>query len=254
MRRVSRQGLVVLLFIRTDNQGSTGNLDASDDATAFRHKYRAGNRWKAVELLRHWSSDRQFGAGEGQWKPELTAWSRWFGQAFPREEPLPDVEDDKPTPSKYKYEDLLEYLTKSAGTKGNAVNGKKIFEKANCLKCHKYGKDGEGIGPDLTTLSKRFKRADVLESIYYPSKVISDQYRSTLIVLKSGQQINGLAAPTGDTITVLQSDGSKVTVKKGDIDQQFASLVSVMPEKLLDQLTKEEIADLFAFLESEPKK
>jgi hypothetical protein len=28
--------------------------------------------------------------------------------------------------------------------------------------------------------------------------------------------------------------------------------VSVMPEKLLDPLTKAEIADLFAFLESEP--
>jgi hypothetical protein len=30
--------------------------------------------------------------------------------------------------------------------------------------------------------------------------------------------------------------------------------VSVMPERLLDELTKQEIADLFAFLESEPAK
>ena len=52
---------------------------------------------------------------------------------------------------------------------------------------------------------------------------------------------------------MLQSDGSKVTLKKDEIEQQFASLVSVMPERLLDPLTKEEIADLFAFLESEAK-
>ena len=55
-------------------------------------------------------------------------------------------------------------------------------------------------------------------------------------------------------MTVLQSDGTKVTLSKDDIDQQFASLVSVMPEKLLDALDKQEIADLFAFLESEPAK
>ena len=52
---------------------------------------------------------------------------------------------------------------------------------------------------------------------------------------------------------MLLSDGSKVTIKKDDIDQQFASLVSVMPERLLDVLTKNEIADLFAYMESEPK-
>jgi putative heme-binding domain-containing protein len=231
-----------------------------DDPTAFRavllasRKLDASNRWKAVELLRHWTDNKQFGADKGQWKPELEAWSRWFGQTFPKEPALPDVEGDRPTPSKYAYADLLDYLTRGEGQKGDAKRGRTVFEKALCLKCHKYGKEGEGIGPDLTTLVKRFKRADVLESIYYPSKVISDQYRSTTIVTLKGQRIEGLAAVQGDMITVLQSDGSKVTLRKKDIEQQFASLVSVMPEKLLDPLTRAEIADLFAFLESEPAK
>src|SRR5439155_521077 len=122
-----------------------------------------------------------------------------------------------------------------------------------CAKCHKFGKIGEGVGPDLTTVSKRFKRVDILESTIYPSKVISDQYRSTTIYTTKGQQITGLAAPQGDRVSVLLSDGSKVVLRTEEIDQQFASLVSVMPEKLLDPLSKQEIADLFAFLESEPK-
>jgi putative heme-binding domain-containing protein len=167
---------------------------------------------------------------------------------------LPDVASDKPPESKYKYADLLAFLEKDpAAKKGSPARGRIVFERAQCLKCHKYGKDGEGVGPDLTAVSKRFKRADILESIIYPSKVISDQYRSTFIVTRKGQQFNGLAAPQGDSVTVLQSDGSKVTLKKDEIEQQFASLISVMPERLLDPLTKEEIADLFAFLESEAK-
>jgi putative heme-binding domain-containing protein len=231
-----------------------------DDAMAYRavlesaRKLDAGSRWKAVELLRHWSNDKQFGAEPGQWQPELQAWSRWYVQSFPKEPALPDVEEAKPTPSKYKYDDLLDYLTNGAGKKGDVKQGRLVFEKALCMKCHRYGKEGEGLGPDLTTLSKRFKRADVLESIYYPSKVISDQYRSTTIVTLKGLRITGLAAVQGDTITMLQSDGTKVTLRKRDVEQQYASLVSVMPEKLLDALSKQEIADLVAFLESDPVK
>jgi putative heme-binding domain-containing protein len=213
-----------------------------------------GQRWKAVELLRHWSGGRRFGADEGEWRPELGAWSRWFAQAFPKEPPLPDVAGEKPAESRYKYDELLAYLEKGEGRTGDPARGRVVFEKAQCLKCHKYGKDGEGIGPDLTTLSKRFKRADVLESIIFPSKVISDQYRSTRITTRKGVEITGLAAPQGDLVTVLQSDGSKVTLRRDEIESQFASLVSVMPERLLDPLDKREIADLFAFLESEPPK
>ncbi|HMC90306.1 MAG TPA: HEAT repeat domain-containing protein, partial [Gemmataceae bacterium] len=214
----------------------------------------ARERWKAIELLRHWTNGRRFGADQGDWKPELSAWAKWFVQTFPKEPALPDVASDKPPESKYKYAELLAFLEKDpAAKKGNPARGRIVFEKAQCLKCHKYGRDGEGVGPDLTAVSKRFKRADILESIIYPSKVISDQYRSTFIVTRKGQQFNGLAAPQGDSVTLLQSDGSKVTLKKDEIEQQFASLISVMPERLLDPLTKEEIADLFAFLESEAK-
>jgi putative heme-binding domain-containing protein len=232
-----------------------------DDAAAYRALLLASrgldekSRWKAVELLRHWSGGRSFGADDGDWKPELVAWAKWYGQAFPKEPALPDTGPATAAESKYKYDELLAFVEKDpAGKKGDVARGRQVFEKAQCLKCHKFGKDGEGIGPDLTTLRQRFKRADILESIYYPSKVISDQYRSSVIVTKKGQQLTGLAAPVGDTVTVLQSDGTKVTLRKDEIEQQYASLVSAMPEKLLDPLTKEEIADLFAFLESEPGK
>ena len=107
---------------------------------------------------------------------------------------------------------------------------------------------------DLTTLSKRFKRIDVLESIMDPSKVISDQYRSVKITTKSGQEIVGLAAVQGDTVTVLLSDATKLMLRKDQIDSQVDSLISVMPERLLDNLTVQEIADLFAFMEAEPGK
>src|SRR5207253_8504038 len=138
---------------------------------------------------------------------------------------------DKRPVSKYRFDELLAYLDSPRG-KGDAVSGRLVFEKAQCLKCHKYGKDGEGIGPDLTTVAKRFKRADILESILYPSKVISDRYRSVTITTTKGQQLTGLAAVQGDSVTVLLSDTNKVTLRRDEVDTQVASLVSVMPERL----------------------
>jgi putative heme-binding domain-containing protein len=232
----------------------------ADDPDPFRLLLNASRRLgsrnlgRAVAVLRHWSGGRQFGYEKGQADQELAAWVRWYGQAFPKA-PALEIKSTASTPEgKYKYGDLLDYLTKDPiGTKGDAVRGKKVYTQAQCVKCHKYGSEGEGVGPDLTTLSKRFKRADTLESIIFPSKVISDQYRSSTILTKKGVRIDGLAATQGDAVTVLQSDGTKVTLRKDEIEAQYASLTSVMPENLLDALTKQEIADLFAFLESEPK-
>jgi putative heme-binding domain-containing protein len=249
--------------LRAEVLAALRKLDAvkpkTDDPRPYRTlllaaaSWQAKERWQAVELLRQWNG-RSFGAPPGKPDKELEHWGRWFAQTFPKEPALPNVAALKPGESKYRFDELRDFLdSQSTGKNGDPARGRIVFEKAQCAKCHKFGKDGEGLGPDLTTLSKRFKRSDTLEAILYPSKVISDQYRSVTITTTSGVQITGLAAFQGDMVTVLLPDASKVTLKRSEIEHQVASLVSVMPDRLLDPLTRREIADLFAFLESEPK-
>jgi hypothetical protein len=48
----------------------------------------------------------------------------------------------------------------------------------------------------------------------------------------------------------LLSDATKVVVGKDKIEDQFPSKLSVMPEGLFKNLTEQEIADLFGFLET----
>lgn len=252
----------VVLFDVIDGLRKIPTKPKADDAVPFRVALLAAghlderSRWKVVQLLRHWTDDKHFGADDGDWKPELAAWSKWFSQTFPLEPALPNVASATTTaPSKYNFNELLTFLIHDpAGREGDAKRGRVVFEKAQCLKCHRYGREGEGIGPDLTTVSKRFDRRYILESIMEPSKVISDQYRSMVIVTKKGQEIMGLVAPQADGIVVITSDATKVLLKRDEIEDRHASLVSIMPEKLLDPLTKQDIADLFAFLQSEPAK
>lgn len=231
---------------------------APEDAAAYRAVILAMNRLEekdrvaAIRLLQKWKSQR-FSADGNDVKQEITGWSRWFNQQFPKEKPIPNV-TTLLAASKWKMSEVESFvLSNTPAGQGDPVKGKLIFSKANCIKCHKYGNEGEGLGPDLTTLKSRFQRRDTLEAILDPSKTISDQYRGTVIVTAQGQTITGLAAPQGNMVTVLQTDGTKVIINKADIESQVASTVSPMPEKLIDELTLQEIADLLAYLESNPQ-
>src|SRR5207248_2374561 len=110
------------------------------------------NLGRAVAVLRHWSGGRKFGFDADQADLELAAWVRWYGQAFPKA-PALEIKSAHSTPEgKYKFADLIDFLTKDpTGMKGDAARGKAVFTQAQCAKCHKFGSEGEGVGPDLTT-------------------------------------------------------------------------------------------------------
>jgi putative heme-binding domain-containing protein len=138
--------------------------------------------------------------------------------------------------------------------KGSPDRGRQLLQRAKCLDCHKFGGKGAGLGPDLTTVSSRFRPEEVLESIVEPSKVISDQYKPVTVATADGQIYNGMPAGGDDkTLVLLLSDGTKVNIPKDDIDAQKDSDVSVMPAGLANTLSLTEIADILALFEAQPK-
>jgi len=77
-------------------------------------------------------------------------------------------------------------------SRGRSYNrGKEAFTAAQCLACHRFGNEGGSTGPDITAVSSRFSRMDILSSIVEPSKVISDQYQNTTLTLKNGDDVTG---------------------------------------------------------------
>jgi putative heme-binding domain-containing protein len=181
----------------------------------------------------------------------LAAWQQWFVETYPNEpDPSLPVESSE---NKWTYEELTTHLAGPEGSAGKAELGERVFTKAQCINCHRYGERGEGIGPDLTTISQRFQRKEILESILFPSQVISDQYASKTIQGKDGRVISGLVSPQADgSIVVLTASGQKVTLKADEVDNVLPSKKSAMPDGLLNQLTLEEVAHLFAYLNLPP--
>ena len=103
-------------------------------------------------------------------------------------------------------------------------------------------------------MSKRFQKKEILESVLFPSQVISDQFASRTVVTKSGKTYVGMVSPRGDgALIILQVNGEKALVREDDVAESSRNKVSSMPDGLLNPLSIEEIADLFAYLTSSPR-
>ena len=140
----------------------------------------------------------------------------------------------------------------------NFEKGRQAFVDAQCLACHRFGNEGGGVGPDLTAVASRFSRRDVLESIIDPSKVVSEQFLNTTVVLKNGDDHTGrLVDETGDQLVLVPNQlqpETKITVKKSDVKTRSFSKLSPMPQGLADALSKDDLLDLLAFIESAGRK
>lgn len=150
-------------------------------------------------------------------------------------------------------EEILAYHTKEEKG-GDAAAGRALFDK-QCAICHRFGGIGKDVGPDLTTLTSRFKRKDILESILWPSKVISDQYQAEMIELNDGKVITGVLVRENAAAVLVRTGDSPdkpVAVPKGQIANRAPSTVSLMPEGLLDGMSPDEIANLLAFMQAPP--
>jgi putative heme-binding domain-containing protein len=203
----------------------------------------------AVRLMEKWIDQAPYPA-DAPLSEQLATWQAWYADMFPKE--LPAELPKELQPNKWSYEELLSFLESAEGQTGSPQRGEKAFYDAQCISCHRFHGRGEGIGPDLTTVAQRFQRKEILESIVYPNQVVSDQYASQ-IVIANGKTYTGLAAQQADgSIIVLQPDSQKVHLAADDIEDVSPSKVSAMPEGLLNRLSLEQVADLFAYLVNAP--
>jgi putative heme-binding domain-containing protein len=136
---------------------------------------------------------------------------------------------------------------------GDAKQGFHVFrsDKAACSACHRIGYVGGNVGPILSQIGRTRSRRDLIEAIVFPSARLEQSYRSTKLRTVDGEVINGLiVAETASSITLQVTADRRVTVQRGEIEESEPSSVSIMPAGLDQQLTRQEMADLIAFLEN----
>jgi putative heme-binding domain-containing protein len=145
---------------------------------------------------------------------------------------------------------VLEKLSSpGAGTLVSAERGRALFEE-RCATCHIFGDIGTSVGPDLTTLSSRFGKRDVLDSILWPSRTISDQYAVTIFELTDGTYASGVVIREDARAVYLKNAeylDRPLPVALGRIKERSESTGSLMPEGLVADLSLDDIDSLVAY-------
>jgi len=153
-------------------------------------------------------------------------------------------------------DDLLPHLQPEAGTR-DFERGRQAFADAQCLACHRLGHDGGSVGPELNGAGSKYDRRSLLESILEPSKVLNEQYLNQTLLLTNGDEVTGRVVSESDDKVVVETNpfgGGREEIARRDIRDLRTARRSPMPEGLVNLLTREEILDLLAYLESGGRK
>lgn len=142
--------------------------------------------------------------------------------------------------------DLKKLLTAEFLGSASPEEGRLLFNNS-CAKCHRLFGQGESIGPELTG-ANRSNIDYLLENIVDPSAVVSKDFGMTIVLTADGQTLNGLVAAKNDKTMSLQTQSELKTILIDDIEAIKKSTMSPMPDGMLDNLSEDQIANLFSYL------
>jgi putative heme-binding domain-containing protein len=136
---------------------------------------------------------------------------------------------------------------------GGVETGKQVFfgRKAACSTCHRVGDGGGKIGPDLSKVGERRSERDLVEALLFPAASIARGFESQVIRTTDGRTLTGLVVrETAESVFLRTSDQREVRLRRSDIEAQKPSDQSIMPAGLENTMTRQELADLVAYLRS----
>lgn len=132
---------------------------------------------------------------------------------------------------------------------GSHDRGVKLFGRL-CASCHRIGKQGFEVGPDLSAINDRSSKA-LLIAMLDPNRAVEIKYQRYNVLLDDGRQLSGIIAEESSTsLALLTEEGKRLTILRDQIDTVRAGAVSLMPEGLEKDLRKQDVADLIAYLQS----
>jgi putative membrane-bound dehydrogenase-like protein len=143
---------------------------------------------------------------------------------------------------------LAQYMD-STKMPGDAKKGQQIFATI-CIACHKIGGMGVDVGPPLADVKVKPPEA-LLSDILDPNRMVEARWCAYQIDTKDGRVLTGLiAGESSDNVTLKMMGGISETVQRSNIAKMVSTDRSLMPPGLEGAITKEQMADLLAFLRS----
>jgi putative heme-binding domain-containing protein len=179
----------------------------------------------------------------------FTFWKEWYEQRFGKK-----FESSLSVAGRERSDDELHGLILRADLEtGDPARGAKVYERLQCNTCHgggvTPGQEGRLFGPDLAGVTRRLSRQELADAIVYPSKQVAERFQARVVQLKEGEPIAGfITEQTEDSVTLAARDEVH-RIPRSRIRAIELQTTSLMPERLLNALSDDEIRDLLGFLD-----
>jgi len=129
----------------------------------------------------------------------------------------------------------------------DAKLGKVVFQQT-CSPCHTYDGEGGKVGPDLTGVKNQPADALLLH-ILVPNYEVLPAYQSISVTTNDGGSFSGwLVSETENSLTLRTAFGTDEAILRSNIASLTNSGLSLMPDGLEHGMSKEDMANLIAFL------
>lgn len=138
------------------------------------------------------------------------------------------------------YRDVLDLAAE-------ASLGKAVFQ-THCSACHTYAGEGGMVGPDLSGVNNQPADALLLHTLV-PNYEVLPSYQAVTVETRDGRSLSGwLLSETDNSLTLRTAFGTEEPVLRSNIVSIHNSGLSLMPDGLEQNMTKEELAHLIAYL------
>ncbi|SMC95055.1 putative membrane-bound dehydrogenase domain-containing protein [Pedobacter africanus] len=146
-----------------------------------------------------------------------------------------------------KNESIARFAKIIRSGKGNLQKGRVLY-LSNCGPCHRLFDGGGNVGPDLTGYD-RDNMNSMLLNIVDPNADIREGYVIHKIVTTDGRTLEGkIISRNGDAITLQPVAGKNMVLSATKVKEMKAQQVSLMPERILEHLSEQEVRDIFSYI------
>lgn len=151
---------------------------------------------------------------------------------------------------------------------GNVAHGEEIFwGKGQCGSCHMLGGKGALKGPDLTNVAAEYKSNLIVDALTKPNHRIfgdggvhlralpaMDTYDAVQVTFNNGRTVDGVLLNQDSYSLQLMGDDNQLHLLDRSQVKAVVNKPPLMPTDYDKRLTKEEFADLMAFLTRQGRK
>ncbi len=133
---------------------------------------------------------------------------------------------------------------------GIAEHGRQVFRNL-CASCHRLEREGSPVGPDLLDIRNQPKES-ILFHILVPDAEIAPAFTAYIAETKDGRSFSGiLQSETNTSISLRGPLATETNILRNDLAKMEALSGSLMPNGLESAMSKQDLADLLAFLKGE---